>query len=181
MPYIKPFSRVDEHDVINLFTYTGAFPVNRGTFVKCAGSGFMPSVDIDMLGSVGASYVNTVSQRYTTVHKVGPVNNSGDKTIGMLLYDGKELDENGEKLIFNPRKAAEMECFVSGQTAPIVRQGMFLYSGLQGEGLKPGDYLYLGSNGGLNVSGGANQTATPVGQALGGITADGFFLFQLDI
>ena len=180
MPTFKPFNQVDEYDVINLFAYTGSFPVNKGTFVKPAGSGWMPSLDIEMMGSVGASYGNTVSQRYGTAAKVGPVTSSGDKTIGMLLYDGRETDENGEKLIFNPRKQAEMEVFVSGNTAPIVAKGTFLYSGIVGTVI-PGDFAYLANDGSISVTGGGTTTATKVGQFLGGKNAEGFALVKIDV
>ena len=179
MPTFKPYQQIDEYDILNLFAYTGSFPVNKGTFVKPAGSGWMPSLDVEFIGSVGASFGNTVSQRYGTAAKVGPVTASGDKTIGMLLYDGRETDENGEKLIFNPRKQAEMEVFVSGNTAPIVAKGLFLYSGIAGTPI-PGDTAYLDSTAGLVASAGT-VTATPVGRWLGGKNAEGFALVKIDV
>ena len=52
-----------------------------------------------------------------------------DVPLGMLLYDVREDDENGEKLIFNPRKAAENDYVISGQAVPILTRGIVLYSG----------------------------------------------------
>lgn len=178
MPTYKPYGQIDESHVVNIFAYSGTFPVNKGTFVKILGSGFMPTQELEMLGAPGAAFANTVSQRYGTVAKVGACTASGDKTAGFLLYDGRETDENGEKLIYRPQKAAEMEVFVSGQTAPICRRATLLYSGVAGTPT-PGDYVTLGNDGGLSVSG--VGVATKVGQFLGGKDANGFVLVQIDV
>lgn len=180
MPTFKPFEQISEYDVTNLFTYTGTFPVNKGTFVKAAGSGFIPSANMELLGGLGASYANTVSTRWGNPAKVGPVTSSGDATLGFLRYDGKETDENGEKYIYNPRKAAEQEVFVSGQTCPIVRRGLVLYSGIGGTPTANAA-AYLDSNGGLNTSGGGTTTATKVGQFLGAKDQWGCALVFIDV
>jgi hypothetical protein len=44
--------------------------------------------------------------------------------------DVRELDENGEKLVYNPRKAAEMNVVVSGQVVPVLTKGVVLYEGV---------------------------------------------------
>ena len=41
----------------------------------------------------------------------------------------QELDENGEKLIFNPRKASEKGVVISGQGVPVLTRGVVVYSG----------------------------------------------------
>ena len=36
MPTLRPFRDYDEHDVINLFSWSGAVPAYKGTMVKIA-------------------------------------------------------------------------------------------------------------------------------------------------
>jgi hypothetical protein len=48
----------------------------------------------------------------------------------MLLYDVKEYDENGEKLIWHPLKGHEMEVALSGQAVPVLTRGIVLVNGI---------------------------------------------------
>lgn len=160
---LKPFRDYSEHDVINLFSYSGnqdalGVVAYKGTVVKVVGSGFMPvavpfsglngTVPVDLEGAVGASYPNTVSTRYAVTAKVGAAS-SGDNAIGITLYDVRELDENGEKLVFNPRKAAEMNVVISGQAVPVLTRGVISYSGSDiASTANPGDGVYLSTNAG---------------------------------
>lgn len=175
MPTIKPYQTVDETDVINLYAFSGVLPVNKGTFVKVI-SGWLPTQNLESLGSPGATYGNTVSLRYGVMPKCGKVTSSGDVTIGMLLYDVRNVDENGELLIFKPQKAAEMEVAISGQAVPIATKGVFLYSGVQGNPTA-GAAAYVDSNANLNVTGGGS---TRVGTFLGPAEA-GLVLFRLNV
>ena len=104
MATLRPFRDYSEHDVINLFRFSGTIPANRGTLVKVIGAGWKTTDELERLGSVGATYNNVQSERYGVAANVG-VAGAGDTPLGMLLYDVKETDENGEKLIFHPRKA----------------------------------------------------------------------------
>lgn len=136
---LRPFRQYDEHDVVNLFAYSGnaedsSVVLTKGAVVKVQAPGFNPltaslSTPNAMLGSVGASYANTVSERYGVTPKVS-LATSGSSALGLTLVDIRELDENGEKLVFNPRKAAEMNVIVSGQAVPVLTKGLVLYSGV---------------------------------------------------
>ena len=133
---LRPFRQYSEHDVVNLYAYSGdSTLVKKGLVVKIMGDGFAPDTtsngyDINSrLGDVGAAYNNVVSQRYGATPKVGAAV-SGDRAVGLTLLDIRETDENGEKLIFNPRKAAEMNVVVSGQAVPILTKGVVMYSGV---------------------------------------------------
>lgn len=155
MPTLRPFRNYDEKDTINLYTYSGSIPVNKGTFVKVTGPGFVPGAEIlEMLGSAGSfSPAGTVAQRYGTIPKVA-IANSGDKPLGMLLFDVAEFDENGYQLKFNPKKAAEMEICLSGQTVPIISRGMFQYSGVvNASGITAGGDAYITDGGVPSTSG----------------------------
>lgn len=177
MPTIKPFRVVDEHDVFNLYAYSGTIPVTKGTFVKIGGSGYRASDEqLIMLGNVGSAIGNTVAQRYGVLPKV-TATASGENPFGMLLYDVRNTDENSENLIFNPRKRQEMQCVLSGQAVPIVTKGMFLYSGVLGS-VSPGQDLYADDSGGLRAIG---ATGYVVAKALGSKDDNGLVLIKLDL
>ena len=136
---LKPFRDYSEHEVLNLFAFSGtaesaAVMATRGAAVKISAEGFTtgPSNSsanqpTDFLGDVGAAFPLSNSQRFGVRPKV-TIATSGD-VLGLTLMDVRELDENGEKLIFNPRKAAEMNVVVSGQAVPVLTRGVVLYSG----------------------------------------------------
>jgi hypothetical protein len=182
MPTLRPFRDYDEKDVINLYAYSGSIPVNKGTLVKIAGDGFRNDVEqTEMLGNMGDFSVNNwVGQRYGALPKI-VVAQPTDAPLGMLLFDVKELDENGLPLKYNPRKAAEMEVAISGQAVPIVTRGVFLYSGVVvsgGVAVQAGKPCYVGWNGVIATSGTPATSggvanlltvpgSTPIGKFLG--------------
>lgn len=180
MPTLKPHRDYSEHDVIPFFGWSGTFPVNKGTIVKVVGSGFLGQ-DIALGGAVGYSPAGVLSERWVTVPQVAAVSSASDSPVGLLLYDGREVDENGEQLKYRPRKAAEMQVFISGQNAPIVSEGLFFYSGISGNvavgdnayasTLVPGELTnWTGSNAGLKV-----------GKFLSVKDSNGFALLKLSI
>lgn len=171
MPNLRPYRDYDEKDVINVYKFGGVIPVNKGTLVKPQGNGFVAdSEPVEMIGAAGDFTVsNVVSQRYGVTPAVN-VAGTADKPLGMLLFDVKETDENGELLKFRPWKAAEMEACISGQAVPIVTRGTFLYSGLvvTGNSLTAGADLYAWTDGAIATSG-----TNKVGKALGTADANG--------
>jgi hypothetical protein len=136
---LRPFRDYSEHEVLNLFAFSGAAEsaavmATRGLAVKLSAEGFTvgptsssANQPTDFLGNVGAAFPLSNSQRFGVRPKV-TIATSGD-VLGLTLLDVRELDENGEKLIFNPRKAAEMNVVVSGQAVPVLTRGVVLYSG----------------------------------------------------
>ena len=180
MATLRPFRDYNEHYVINLFRFSGTIPANKGTLVKVIGNGWKTTDELERLGSVGATYNNVQSERYGVAANVG-VAGAGDTPLGMLLYDVKEEDENGEKLIFHPRKAAEMEVALSGQAVPVVTRGIFLYSGsvLKGQTATAGQKLYVDANGELTTGLAANQIS--VGRTLGTEDSDGVVLVKIEL
>ena len=173
---LLPFREYDEHDVINLFAYDGA--LDRGHVVKIL-SGWKNTDETQLMGNVGGSFTNTVSQRYGVKAKLDLADASGDKPLGVLLHDVKETDENGEKLVFNPRKAAEMEVALSGQAVPILTKGIVLYSGSAlTTDAEPGALLYHDDNGDLTHD---NTNGVVVGICLGSTGENGEVLVKLDV
>jgi hypothetical protein len=178
MPTLKPFRDVNPHDVINFFKFESG-TANKGTFVKIV-SGFDnedPNGQVAYANDITAqSYGNTVSMRYGVKPYV-TATASGDTPIGMLLYDVRETDENGERLWYHPRKQAEMQCVISGQAVPILTKGMVLYSGISGVpgAVTAGQSVYTFGNGELCTSG---ATSARVGYTLGPKDAKGWTLIR---
>jgi hypothetical protein len=137
---LRPFRDYSEHEVLNLFAFSGAAEsasvmLTKGGAVKLSAEGFTtgPSNSgiykaTEFLGDVGGTaFPFSNSQRFGVRPKV-TIATSGD-VLGLTLLDVRELDENGEKLIFNPRKAAEMNVVISGQAVPVLTRGVVYYSG----------------------------------------------------
>ena len=186
---LRPFRDYDEHDVINLFAHRSN-DVNKGSLVALeTATGWKNTNEPTMEeGVIGATYGNTVSNRYAVRAKVTDAA-SGSKVIGITLWDVKETDENGEKLLYNPRKAAEMQCVISGQAVPVATRGVFLYSGATlnathaAQGPVAGEYLYAADDGQMMVASsvGWDSTVAKVGQVLGGMDSSNHVLIRLDI
>jgi len=175
--------------VVNLFTFNSAtsLPQNKGTFVTItagwnnayADSTLSASLqETELLGDVGVNAGGTVSDRYGVVSKVGPTATGDSAPLGITLWDCKETDENGEKLIFNPRKAAEMQAAISGQAVPVATKGMFVYSGVLGTPAINGS-CYVGTDGVLSATG--NADAKVVGKFLGTKDGQNNVLFKLEL
>jgi len=139
MAQLKPFRDYDEKDVINLFSLhtTGLAAANdlstwdkrvpAGTMVKIH-TGWTTGQNLVMLddaGSASAGLKNVTTQRYGVAAKLFP-SADAERPVGMTLHHVASVDENGEQLKFNPRKAAELETCIDGQAVPIVRKGLFL-------------------------------------------------------
>ena len=182
---LRPFRDYSEHNVINLFSHIDG-AVDDGIVVKHNANtnwgilGWQNSDELNqlsMLGDVGSAYDNSVSERYGVSARVDTAG-TADIPIGMTLYAVAETDENGEKLIYNPRKAAEMQVVVSGQAVPLVTKGLFLYDvGLAADTVIVGYNARVGANG-VIVTGGAGAV---VGRWLGNVDANGHALLQLDL
>jgi hypothetical protein len=203
MPQLGPFRDYSEHEVINVFAvsgYDGNTILNRGTLVKIAGEGFKldGGTAIEFLGNPSAfSPTNVVSQRYGAIPKVVPcTSGTTDIPLGITLFDVRETDENGELLKFRPRKAAELEAVISGQAVPVVRRGLFAYSGITtglsqtvatGVGtISAGTSLYPGANGALTTyffTGASNPFPlnTKVGTTMGAVDSRGYTVVYLNV
>jgi hypothetical protein len=199
---LRPFRDYSEHDVVNLFTYSGQQDANgviatAGTVVKVIGNGFQPivasttpggtgflgAVPVDLAGLVGAGFANTVSDRYALTAKVTAAT-SGDAALGITLISTQELDENGEKLVFNPRKAAEKNVVVSGQSVPVLTKGVVVYSGTEIGSASVGAGVYLSNlNAGelstVNSTAGGATPGNKVGTLLS-VPVNGVALIKLN-
>jgi len=154
MALLKPFRQYSENDVVNMFAFDGS-DATRGAIVKletAAGHDWKVDWEFDTV-SINNNYPNTTSDRYAVTARVG-LAGSGDAAFGMLMHDVKEYDENGEKLIWHPRKAHEMQVSLSGQAVPVLTRGIVLVNGIDvdeihGVAVGPGVKLYAGDNGAI--------------------------------
>jgi hypothetical protein len=183
---LKALRDYNENDVLNgFYSWSGNIPAYKGTFVKIA-SGWNTETDLVELGSPGAAYNNVVSQRIGLPSTVAACTNTGDNAIGCLLYDVRELDENGLPLKWDSAKQARMQCVLSGQSTVVLRNGLVLYSGVNGGntpvvGVVPGAPAYLAADGGVSTTGSAVSTATKIGKFMGVPDAKGWVLLDIQL
>ena len=131
MPTIKPLRDIDEHEKLPYFSFSGA-SANKGTFVVALGSGLNLNDELSLENL--SSLDGTISSSFNVPWLVVPAPSGAARgtILGMLIKDVRTVDENGYPLIFEPRKAAEMDVIVSGQAGPIAKRGFVLYSGIDG-------------------------------------------------
>ncbi len=182
MSELRPFRQYDEHDVINLFTMSTS-TVDAGRMVKI-NTGWKADADqVDLSSAIGNTYGNVLSTTWALTAKV-QLSAGGDHPIGMTLVAMKEDDENGEKLVYNPRKAAEMGVVVPGQSVPLLTRGLVIVkstdSDWTGTAFAAGDTIYAAANGELSPNHNSNANKA-VGIALGAKDANNFALVKIDL
>ena len=187
---LRPFRDYSEHDVINLFAFGDDAAALGTTDVIQAGSvvkvktGWTNGAETEFLGDVGASFNNTVSQRYGVTAEVEYTDGGADEAaLGITLYDVREYDENGEALKFNPRKAAELQACLTGQAVPVATRGLFLmatgaFAGANSVAINMD--VFATGNGQLTTVGN-KDTNNRIGRTLGGPDADGSVLIRFDV
>lgn len=184
---IKPLRIYGEEEIIPFFAHDSA-SINAGSFVKVKGSGWKNTVaannyggGVEVAGDAGASYAGVYSQRMMVSAQV-TIAGTGDanKIVGLILKDVRETDENGEQLKFRPRKAAELDCVISGQANPVLTKGVIL---VYSTGAVAGDLAYISATNGQLDVGTANVGPVPVsvGKYLGDADDDGFALLKLEL
>lgn len=128
MPTIQnrllPLRDYNEHDVINMFSFNGA-SAQAGTFVVLETNN-PQNTDGWTNSAVGAAFDGVTSFRYEVKSKVkaAPSGSTKYNTLGVLLNDVMEQDENGLLLKFNPLRKAELQAVTSGEMVPILTKGL---------------------------------------------------------
>ena len=133
---ILPFRQYDDNDVINMFALqaayvntstTGSSFGDAGVFVTTAVGNF----DLDPITYATDSYLGKTdypfvgANQYPSVSlKIKPAT-SGDGLLGITLRQTAQTDENGEKLLYYPQKAEELQCVLPGQAVPVATRGLF--------------------------------------------------------
>lgn len=198
---LKPLLNINEHDIVPFFAFSGNIPTFKGVLVTVQGSGWQnpinPVVPVGNLASTNNPYANSdlganrFNQAYSplwTVSQVVGLAQPGDRPLGVLFYDVKELGFLAYPLRFDPVRRAEAQCALSGEAVQVARAGLFLVSGINlitGTGAGTG-LLANPTNSGVkaDTSGGwvvtANVDPLAIGQVLGAPDNQGFILVDVD-
>jgi len=122
---LLPYRSINETDVINGYSFDSNSG-EAGTFVKVsAGNLTLDPVEYGNFGPFANALGNARSQ-YPFVPQTVTTASSGDAglIIGMILRDVREVDENGEKLLYYPQKKQDLQCVLSGEAVPIASRGI---------------------------------------------------------
>ena len=176
---LLPFRQYNDSDVINFYSYdleTG----EAGSVVKVSAADLQDEpvqyVQRGDSDSWQTTMGNALSMYPEVPYKLTKVSDTGAgvRALGILLRDVRNKDENGENLLYYPRKKEELQCVVSGEAVPVLTRGLLTVNAkaLQG-GLPPAiNSLAISSlNGTLtgvaHDSATANQKNVSVGKFIG--------------
>lgn len=140
---LLPFRQYNETDVINLYkvdptgTNSMAEPfVNGGNDAGVLVKVVLANFDSDPVGYVTDSYLGKTDypfigrDQYPTVPLTVNEAASGDAgVLGVTLRQTLTYDENGEKLLYYPQKAIEMQAVLTGQAVPVLTKGVITLDG----------------------------------------------------
>ena len=176
---ILPFRQYDDNDVINMFALqsayvntstTGSSFGDAGVFVTTAVGDFnLDPVVYDTDSYLGKTdYPFVGANKYPSVSlKIKPAV-SGDGLLGVTLRQTAQTDENGEKLLYYPQKAEELQCVLPGQSVPVATKGVFTFiSGAYNGALTVGGGVKLASGVSGTVTGCAINDIFRVGLVIG--------------
>ena len=136
---LLPFRQYNEHDVVNMFaldesvlsatqSITETHSGDAGVFVKISNG----NLDADPVTYGSNSYLGKTdypfvgANSYPSVSlKITPAAASDIRPLGITLWETAKYDENGQKLLYYPQKAAENQVLLPGQTVPVATKGIF--------------------------------------------------------
>ena len=134
---LYPFRQYSDHDVINMFANqivddnpSTDGDGSAGVLVKVL-SGNLKKDVIEFASS--SSYLGKTDYPFLGADKYPQVPlrciaaTTGSPVLGVTLNQTIKNDENGEKLIYNPIKADELQAVLSGQAVPVATRGLFTF------------------------------------------------------
>ena len=182
---LLPFRQYDENDVVNLFSvdvssisnFISQVPATDGinadgVLVKVKAGKHDGDVNDYTTESTDmfASYSSPVGRNPypTNPLKVEATSAVSDTPLGFTLYQTLNVDENGEKLLFNPVKKDELQAVLSGQTVPVLTKGIITlstkaFAGGDSDIPAPGEGLYVAAGGKVSKTA---TNATKIGKVL---------------
>jgi len=194
---ILPFRQYSDHDVVNLYSVidsdvndqtTDAGAGDAGLFVKVSAGNF----DADpityqtnsYLGKTDYPFVGT-TEMYPEVNLKITGSTSGDIPLGLTLYQTAKKDENDEKLLYHPQKAAELQAMLPGQAVPVLTKGIVSLAAEAFDGTTasytPGTAIITSNHATGKITGATRGDSKTFGHVLGtgtrsnvGITTDQF-------
>jgi hypothetical protein len=103
---------------------------SAGVFVKVSAG----NLDLDPIQYTATDITNTLGKadypflgavQYPAVPLQFTAATVGVPVLGMTLNQTLATDENGERLLYNPVKRAELQAVLTGQAVPVVSRGIF--------------------------------------------------------
>lgn len=185
---LKPARQYSEFDVLPYFalnTATGS----KGTPVVISNSGVntnnsTPTVHSNL--AAGLNKGNTYSPRWEIYPRVRAAV-SGEKPIGITLYDTLENNQFNYPLLYDKQRREELQAVLSGQAVPILCKGVVTVGPFAaGETPHPsGKFLAVKGTGDLGVTTLTSGTsgvapANAFGRFLGSKDSDGYAMVQFD-
>ena len=171
---LYPFRQYSEFDVVNLFASDTADSTpstngngSAGVFVKVSAG----NLDLDPISYAVNSYLGNTdypflgAAQYPSVPLQFTAATAGVPVLGMTLNQTLLTDENGEKLLYNPVKRAELQAVLSGQAVPVATRGIFTLADTAIDwvdgSMTVNNHLVISANAG-KVSGLAASTLSPI-------------------
>jgi len=137
---LYPYRQYSDVDVINMFASdtVDANPSTNGNgsagvFVKVSAG----NLDLDPIQYTATDITNPLGKtdypflgavQYPAVPLQFTAATAGVPVLGMTLNQTLATDENGERLLYNPVKRAELQAVLTGQAVPVVTRGLFTLS-----------------------------------------------------
>ena len=137
---LYPFRQYSDVDVINMFASdtVDATPSTNGNgsagvFVKVSAG----NLDLDPIQYTATDITNTLGKsdypflgavQYPAVPLQFTAATAGVPVLGLTLNQTLATDENGERLLYNPVKRAELQAVLTGQAVPVATRGIFTLS-----------------------------------------------------
>jgi hypothetical protein len=172
---LYPFRQYSDYDVVNLFASDTADSTpstngngSAGVFVKVSAG----NLDQDpityatndaVLGKTDYPFLGAA--QYPSVPLTFTAATAGSPVLGITLNQTLLTDENGEKLLYNPIKRAELQAVLSGQAVPVATRGIFTLADTAIDwvdaSMTVNNHLIISANAG-KVSGLAASTVSPI-------------------
>jgi hypothetical protein len=103
---------------------------SAGVFVKVSAG----NLDLDPISYTATDITNTLGKtdypflgavQYPAVPLQFTAATAGVPVLGLTLNQTLATDENGERLLYNPVKRAELQAVLTGQAVPVATRGIF--------------------------------------------------------
>ena len=174
---LYPFRQYSDNDVINMFASdtVDASPSTNGNgsagvFVKVSAG----NLDLDPIQYTATDITNTLGKadypflgaaQYPAVPLQFTAATAGTPVLGITLNQTLAADENGERLLYNPVKRAELQAVLTGQAVPVATKGIFTLADTAIDwvdgSMTVNNHLVISANAG-KVSGLAASTVSPI-------------------
>ena len=174
---LYPFRQYSESDVINMFASdtVDATPSTNGNgsagvFVKVSAG----NLDLDPIQYTATDITNTLGKadypflgaaQYPAVPLRFTAATAGEPVLGITLNQTLAADENGERLLYNPVKRAELQAVLTGQAVPVATKGIFTLADTAIDwvdgSMTVNNHLVISANAG-KVSGLSAATVSPI-------------------